>query len=94
MRTLTPLSVSAVVALLASTSALAQRPVLPTAVAPIDSTDPVALMAARLDLEQYKTTLKGLTQFGDRKQGTKRNRDAVDWIESRGCFIITGGKKN
>lgn len=83
MRTLTPLSVSAVVALLASTSALAQRPVLPTAVAPIDSTDPVALMAARLDLEQYKTTLKGLTQFGDRKQGTKRNRDAVDWIESQ-----------
>ena len=83
MRTLTPLSVSAVVALLSSTSALAQRPVLPTAVASIDSTDPVALMAARLDLEQYKTTLKGLTQFGDRKQGTKRNRDAVDWIESQ-----------
>jgi hypothetical protein len=61
----------------------AQRPVLPPVVAPIDSTDPVALMVARLDLEQYKTTLKGLTQFGDRKQGTKRNRDAVDWIEAQ-----------
>ena len=83
MRTLTSLSVSAVVAVLASSPALAQRPLLPAAIAPIDSTDPVALMVARLDLEKYKTTLKGLTQFGDRKQGTKRNRDAVDWIEAQ-----------
>ncbi len=49
----------------------------------IDSTDPVALMVARLDLERYKATIKGLTQFGDRRQGTKRNRDAVDWIEAQ-----------
>jgi len=87
MRTISSLSVSAVVVALASgvaTSPLrAQKPVLPTAVAPIDSADPVALMVARLDLEQYKTTLKGLTQFGDRRQGTKRNRDAVDWIEAQ-----------
>ena len=87
MRTISSLSVSAVVAALASgmapAHALAQKPVLPTAVAPIDSTDPVALMVARLDLEKYKTTLKGLTQFGDRRQGTKRNRDAVDWIEAQ-----------
>jgi hypothetical protein len=83
MRTLTSLSVSAVMAALAASPALAQRPVLPPAIAPIDSTDPVALMVARLDLERYKTTLKGLTQFGDRKQGTKRNRDAVDWIEAQ-----------
>ncbi len=68
---------------MAPAHALAQKPVLPTAVAPIDSTDPVALMVARLDLEKYKTTLKGLTQFGDRRQGTKRNRDAVDWIEAQ-----------
>jgi hypothetical protein len=49
----------------------------------IDSTDPVALMVSRLDLERYKATIKGLTQFGDRRQGTKRNRDAVDWIEAQ-----------
>jgi hypothetical protein len=40
-------------------------------------------MVARLDLEKYKATIKGLTQFGDRRQGTKRNRDAVDWIEAQ-----------
>ena len=27
--------------------------------------------------------LKGLTQFGDRRQGTERNREAVDWIEAQ-----------
>jgi hypothetical protein len=37
----------------------------------------------RLDLESYKATLKGLTQFGDRRQGTERNRKAVDWIEAQ-----------
>lgn len=42
--------------------------------------DPIKTMVAQLDLEKYKTTLKGLTQFGDRRQGTKRNRDAADWI--------------
>ena len=42
----------------------------------------VRTLVSRLDLEQYKATLKGLTQFGDRRQGTKRNRDAVDWIEA------------
>ena len=45
--------------------------------------DPVRLMVARLDLEKYKATVKGLTQFGDRRQGTQRNRDAVDWIEAQ-----------
>ena len=51
--------------------------------APADSTDPVRDLVARLDLEKYKATIKGLTQFGDRRQGTKRNRDAVDWIEAQ-----------
>ena len=37
----------------------------------------------RLDLEKYKATIKGLTQFGDRRQGTDRNRDAIDWIEAQ-----------
>src|SRR5262249_59420387 len=46
-------------------------------------------LLARLDLERYKATIKGLAQFGDRRQGTDRNRKAVDWIEaelkSYGC---------
>lgn len=45
--------------------------------------DPIAELVSRLTLEQYKETLKGLTQFGDRRQGTQRNRDAVDWIEMK-----------
>ena len=71
---------------------------LPTvAAAQVDSArasapDPVALLVARLDLEQYKATIKGLTQFGDRRQGTDRNRAAVDWIEAQlrsyGCSNV------
>src|SRR5678815_3982411 len=45
--------------------------------------DPVQPIVDRLDLERYKNTIKGLAQFGDRRQGTKRNRDAVDWIEAQ-----------
>src|SRR3982751_4714696 len=45
--------------------------------------DPIKSMVDRLDLEKYKATIKGLTQFGDRRQGTDRNRQAVDWIESQ-----------
>lgn len=37
----------------------------------------------RLELERYKATIKGLTQFGDRRQGTDRNRNAIDWIEAQ-----------
>jgi hypothetical protein len=40
-------------------------------------------MVGRLELEKYKATIKGLTQFGDRRQGTDRNRAAVDWIEAQ-----------
>jgi hypothetical protein len=40
-------------------------------------------MVGRLDLERYKATLRGLQQFGDRRQGTSRNRAAVDWIEAQ-----------
>ena len=46
-------------------------------------TDPIRLLVQRLDLEKYKATIKGLTQFGDRRQGTARNRDAIDWIETQ-----------
>ena len=45
--------------------------------------DPTKIMVDRLDLEKYKATIKGLTQFGDRRQGTERNRKAVDWIETQ-----------
>jgi hypothetical protein len=45
--------------------------------------DPVAVLVGRLDLESYKATIKGLTQFGDRREGTERNRAATDWIEAQ-----------
>jgi hypothetical protein len=45
--------------------------------------DPIKTLANRLDLERYKATIKGLTQFGDRRQGTDRNRNAIDWIEAQ-----------
>jgi hypothetical protein len=45
--------------------------------------DPIKVMVGRLNLESYKATIKGLTRFGDRRQGTDRNRAAVDWIEAQ-----------
>src|SRR5690348_15830857 len=58
--------------------------------------DPIAQLVARLDLERYKTTIKGLTRFGDRRQGTDRNRTAVDWIEAQlrsyGCSNVARRK--
>src|SRR5256714_14655859 len=54
--------------------------------------DPIATLVARLDLERYKATIKGLTQFGDRRQGTDRNRAAVNWIAAQltsfGCSNV------
>src|SRR5689334_18740572 len=55
---------------------------VPHAQTPSD-TDDIKSLVARLDLERYKATIKGLTQFGDRRQGTDRNRSAVDWIEAQ-----------
>ncbi len=54
----------------------AQAPAPPAA-------DAVRALVSRLELERYKATIKGLTQFGDRRQGTERNRRAVDWIEAQ-----------
>src|SRR6266566_8494891 len=57
-----------------------------TLVAQADSApapDRVAQLVARLDLERYKATIKGLTTFGDRREGTDRNRAALDWIEAQ-----------
>jgi hypothetical protein len=45
--------------------------------------DPVQSLVSRLDLARFKATIKGLTAFGDRREGTDRNRAAVDWIEAR-----------
>src|SRR6476661_7701077 len=77
-------AISAATALLLAAPALAQ-PAAPTA-------DPVRVLVKRLDLERYKATIKGLTQFGDRRQGTARNRAAIDWIEAQlksyGCADI------
>ena len=54
--------------------------------------DPVKTLVDRLDLTRYQNTIKGLTQFGDRRQGTERNRQAIDWIEAQlksyGCTNI------
>ncbi len=47
------------------------------------ASEQIKAMAGRLDLAQYKANVKGLTQFGDRRQGTARNRAAVDWIEAQ-----------
>jgi hypothetical protein len=62
----------------------AEPPPLPQ----VDTAD-IAALVGRLDLERYKATIKGLTQFGDRLHGTDRNRAAIDWIEnelrSYGC---------
>ena len=45
--------------------------------------DPIAVLVGQLELENYKATIKGLTRFGDRRQGTERNRRALDWIETQ-----------
>jgi hypothetical protein len=45
--------------------------------------DTARILVGRLDLERYKATIKGLTRFGDRRQGTDRNRAAIDWIEAQ-----------
>jgi len=55
----------------------------------IPDDDPVRVLVGRLDLEKYKATIRGLAEFGDRREGTDRNRAAIDWIErqlkSFGC---------
>src|ERR1700756_3905798 len=45
--------------------------------------DSMRTVVGRLELERYKAHIKGLTQFGDRVQGTQRNRDAIDWLEKQ-----------
>jgi hypothetical protein len=66
-------AIGALAALCLVTPALAQAP----------APDPVRTLVQRLDLQKYKATIKGLTKFGDRRQGTQRNRDALNWIEAQ-----------
>ena len=51
--------------------------------APAAAPDPIRTLVSRLEFANYKATVKGLTQFGDRRQGTDRNRAATDWIEAQ-----------
>jgi peptidase M28-like protein len=75
-------SYAALVIITVFAPAAAQRGETPPAGAtPAD--DPIKQLVGRLELEKYKATVKGLTQFGDRRQGTDRNRAAVDWIEAQ-----------
>ena len=73
----------AIASLLSATATLAcaEAPAPPPPVGATDDT--VRAIVGRLDLEAYKATIQGLTQFGDRRQGTDRNRAAVDWIEAQ-----------
>ena len=75
-----PVRLLSVLALLTLTTVAtrAQAPAAPPA-----APDFVRTLVSRLELERYKATIKGLTQFGDRRQGTERNRKAVDWIEAQ-----------
>src|SRR5258706_898955 len=54
--------------------------------------DPIRTLVARLDRATCKATVRGLTRLGDGRQGTERNRAAVDWIEAQlksyGCANI------
>ena len=67
---------------LAALSSHSQAAAEQSGAAPVPE-DAAAQLVARLDLERYKATIKGLTRFGDRRQGTDRNRAAIDWIESQ-----------
>ena len=82
----------ALVALIATPSAHAQGAAEPPTRLDTLRNPEIQAMVARLDLEKFEATIKGLTQFGDRRQGTARNRAAVDWIEAQlksyGCTNV------
>jgi Peptidase family M28 len=74
--------VTCTAALLLLTPAFGQTPATNQTPAAADN-DPIKTLVGRLDLQRYKTTIRGLTKFGDRRQGTDRNRNAIDWIETQ-----------
>src|SRR6266513_1470068 len=72
-------------------------PLPPPAVAPAQggpapSPGSLSPLGARPAPGRHKGAIKGLTNFGDRRQGTDRNRAAVDWIEAQlrsyGCSNV------
>lgn len=73
------LSTLALTLAMAGPAAAQSGPTVP----PTDPRPEVTTLISRLNLESYKATIKALTQFGDRRQGTERNRKAVDWIEAQ-----------
>ena len=52
-------------------------------VPPVTGDEAIRQVVAGLDLQRYKDTILGLTRFGDRREGTVRNRAALDWIEAQ-----------
>jgi hypothetical protein len=51
---------------------------------PLTAADSMHQRIVRLiEFDSYKELVRGLTQFGDREQGTPRNAAAVDWIEAQ-----------
>ena len=86
------LSLSLLALAACATTTTTRPPAVPTAPAPAPApaapaAEPldsgIIALVGRLDLEHYKNTVLGLTRFGDRRQGTDRNRAAVDWIEAQ-----------
>jgi hypothetical protein len=77
------LAVAATLTFLGSLASASDGAAAPTPRVQDAQDEATQVLVDRLTLDNYKTTLKGLTQFGDRRQGTQRNRDAVDWIEAQ-----------
>ena len=48
---------------------------------PADSA--VQALVDRLDFDSYKELIRGLAEFGDRREGTERNVRANEWIEAQ-----------
>jgi Peptidase family M28 len=86
-------TVSLTASMFLAATAITTLPALAASETEAKPADPIQLMVGRLDLEKYKATIKGLTKFGDRRQGTDRNRAAVDWIDAQlksyGCSNIS-----
>jgi hypothetical protein len=50
---------------------------------PPAANETIKTLVGRLDLPRYKASIRGLTKFGDRREGTDRNLKAIDWIEAQ-----------
>jgi len=51
---------------------------------PMTPADSMVLqLVERLDFDNYKALIRGLADFGDRRQGTERNVQSNEWIEAQ-----------